>query len=147
MQRLSLKLLKILVCCFNYSCRHTNGDRIIRNVTRNNSPCSNHNFIAKRNTRQNNDIISKIHIVPNFNRLCYFQVWNLVPKQQCTSIMRYKFYAVCDMNIFSKRNDPRFSVPRYTSIYVTIPPHIYTNLSCIFYGILSANNYPVYRSI
>ena len=147
MQRLSLKFFKILIGRFNNSRWYANCNRIIRNIMGNNGACSNHNFIADRNTWQNNDIISKIYIVTNFYRLCNFQVWNLFPKQQSAAIMRDKFYAIGYMNIFSKRNDPRLGTPSYTPINFNSSLHIHSDFLSVFYRIPFAYNYPINLSI
>ena len=118
MKWLALNLFQVLICRFNYSCRHTDRHRIIWDIFGNYCSCPNHNIIANCYPGQNNNIIANVYVVSNHNWFCYFQIWYLVSIKERATIMGNKLGAICNVNIISQRNQPWLCIPAYSSIDV-----------------------------
>ena len=80
MQRFAFEFIKVLISCFYYFSRDSDGYRIIRNVTSHYCACTYNYPIANIYSRHNHNIIANINVVTYCYGLCYFQIRDYMPE-------------------------------------------------------------------
>ena len=136
MQGVRTYFFKVFISAFNSPCRNSNHNRIIRNISCYNSTRSNNNPVSNVYARKNNNIVSNINIISNRNGLGYFQIRDIFSENQNAAIMCNKLYAICNIHIFSNRNNPWLASPSDPSVDVKfVLFKIYAHFLSVFHGI------------